>query len=132
MKPTEFLTLRDITQGNFAIKGGSLLYKGKQIAAQGKAVLVSAEEAFFLFEVEDAETIKSENFKQVFLLNNNRPYFYTSIEYKLESQRFQFISPLNGKNAFRLISFMGSYSQTKIVGDNYHEEGLSYHPWWRL
>ena len=128
MKQIEHLKLRDIAQGDFAIRDGCLFYKGKRVSDTGKSVLASEEEAFFLFEIKDADTARE--FKHVFLLNCRYPHFYTSIEYKLEPRRFQFISPLNGKNAFRLISFGQSNFCTKIVGDNYYEDG--YTPFWRM
>ena len=129
MKQTEYLQLRDIVVGDFMIKDAHLFYKGKLVATTGKIVLASEEEAFFLFIIEDEETTKE--FKQVFLLNSRRPCFYTSNEYQLDQERFQFLSPFSGKNAFRRISFLGSRFQTKIVGDYYHDKGHNI-PFWKV
>ena len=120
MEQLKYNRLRDITQGDFAIRGGALLYNGKEVSSHGKLILSSVEEAFFMFEVERQDEDKFP-FRQVFLLNGNYPYFYTSRECKIESTRFQFVSPENIKHAFHLISYNGCVLQTKIVGDAFAE-----------
>ena len=124
MNQTDYTVLRNITQGDFAIKDGILFYNNRELSSQNRLILHSCEEAFFMFPVND----KGVGFKQVFLLNCNYPHFYTSIKYKIETTRFQFISPPDIKHAFRLISYQGSPLSTKIVGDDYFDD----YDWRRL
>ena len=62
MKET-YIELRDVAQGDLAIKEGELFYKGKKIAEKSKTIFTSSEEVFFSFDVEDEEVAK--DFKKV-------------------------------------------------------------------
>ena len=66
MKQSVYMELRDIAQGDFAIRDGVLFYKEQRIATNGKPFFTSSEEIFFLFEVED-EKVATEFKKVIFL-----------------------------------------------------------------
>lgn len=119
METAKYLDLSKIVQNDFTVKSGVLFYKGKQISSHGKLILKSSEEAFFHFEIEDKAT--KDDFSHVFLLNCRHPRFYKATDATIEKDRFQFISPVHGYNAFRIASYNNSRHGTKIVGDNYHK-----------
>ena len=117
MRQSKFLELRDITQGDFAIKEGHLFYKNQLISKKGEELLVSSEEVFFLFDVEHTEIQKE--FKKVIFLNFSWPRFYKCNDDIWSSQReIQFSDIDNRKHAYRLISYDSS-SSTKAVGSNF-------------
>ena len=117
MKQSDYNELRDITQGDFAIKSGTLFYKGKEVSTKGKVFFASSEEVFFLFEVEDDSLIGE--FKKVVFLNFRWPAFFKlNEEVIVYGCEMQFRTIDNRTHAYRRVSYENS-SVTKIIGSNF-------------
>lgn len=112
---SEFAELRDVAQGDFAISNGTLLYKGQQVAGEGKVIFTSSEEVFFLFEVENEEV--KEEFTKVVFLNFRQCRFYKCKDVLPSSRYLQFTTPSGENHAFRLIDYNGG--PTKAVCSNF-------------
>lgn len=119
MNKFKFMELCDFSQGDFAIKNGNLYYKGKLIATKNDVVLVSSEEAFFLFELQRPNDINEFSF--VLFLNSRWPKFFKGASDLFCSTKFlQFIDARGQQHAFRVISHENS-SVTKIICANFEQ-----------
>lgn len=117
MKQSVYMELRDIAQGDFAIRDGVLFYKEQRVATNGKPFFTSSEEIFFLFEVED-EKVATE-FKKVIFLNFRWPEFFKINENAIVYGReMQFVTVDGRQHAYRRISY-GNSTVTKIIGSNF-------------
>ena len=113
MSRFKFSKLRDIAQGDFAIKDGSLFYKDKEIAAGGTILFDSSEEVFFLFNTEEQTSL---DFKHVIVQNYYQCSFYPCIEFQRNGDRLGFKTPDNKQYVFRRCCYNGNINSSKIVG----------------
>ena len=117
MNKSKFMELRDIAQGDFAIKEGKLFYKENLISTNGRPILVSSEEVFFVFKTQD-KALATE-FSEVIFRNFEWPTFFKcSTDLLFGSTFLQFVDEKQQQHSFRLVSHNGSGS-TKIVGSNF-------------
>lgn len=116
MKET-YIELRDVAQGDLAIKEGELFYKGKKIAEKSKTIFTSSEEVFFSFDVEDEEVAK--DFKKVIFLNFRWPMFFKlNDDAIVYGCHLQFKTTDGRTHAYRRVSYGGSMV-TKVIGSNF-------------
>ncbi len=118
MRASRFEELRDIVQGNFAIESGCLFYKEKKIAAEGKIVLASSEEAFFQFDVEDEETRRE--FEKVIFLHFWQSRFFKCKTVLARGNHLQFETAEGIRHAYCLAGY-SSTNATKAIGSHFED-----------
>ena len=119
MDKSNYLELRDVAQGDFAIEEKKLFYKGNLIAEKGAPFFKSSEEVFFCFDVTDEQVAKS--FRKVVLLNYRWPLFFMlNDDVLVFGNEMQFKTVDGRSHAYRRVSHARG-AVTKIIGSNFQD-----------
>lgn len=114
MQLSKFSNLRDIAQGNFAIRDGCLFYENRQVSSFGTILLASSESVFFLFAITEDET--RQKFQNVIFSNYYKCRFYPCCEYKKSGEKLSFSCPDGAKYAFTRYCYNENVRSSIIIG----------------